>query len=71
MVEPSYLGENLGRDLVPDHICGSKSRIDLIISGSGAKNPKLSAGDVQQSSAPPNPDKKCIQDFRPFHRADS
>ena len=46
-----------------DHICVSESCIDLIISGSGVKNPELSAGDVQRSSAPPNPDKQCIQIF--------
>ena len=61
MVEPSYLGQNLSRDLVPGHICGSKSRIDLIISGSGIKHPKLSAGDIQEMQLPPNPEPKRVR----------
>ena len=55
------LGQDLGQDLVPDHICGSKSRTDLIISGSGVTSPQISAGDIQNLSAPPNPHKKCIR----------
>ena len=44
-----------------DDICGSKSRIGLIINGSGVKNPQLSAGDVQKRPSPPNPDQKRVQ----------
>ncbi len=48
-----------------DHMYGSKSCIDLIISLSGVKPPQLSAGDAQQILSPANPDQKHVGTFFP------
>ena len=46
-----------------DHICGSKSRIGLIISGSGVRTPQLSGGGIQKRPSPANPDQKRVRTF--------